>query len=74
MPKETLNSNDFQTPDSKALITIKALEQQIMQEGNVDSELSQFKEIIQKLSSHEIKPEEAILQAESIVSRRQNYH
>ncbi|MDE2030999.1 MAG: hypothetical protein KGI58_01925 [Patescibacteria group bacterium] len=72
MSQESPNSNleSFQ----KALITIKALEQQVLQEGNVDDEINQLEEIIKKLTSHEIEPREAIIKAEEIINKRQNYH
>ena len=53
---------------------IMALQHQIQQEGNVDSELTAFNCILEKIKKEEITPEEGLTQAQHIIERRQNYH
>ena len=72
MKSEMLKTVETSTSD--ALVKIKVLEQQVQQEGNVDSEISLFEEIMRKLLSNELTPNEAIIQAQNIIDRRQNYH
>lgn len=72
MPSEMLKKNEITLVE--AIMKVKALEQQVQQGGNVDSEVHMFETIIHKLETREISEEEAISQAEYIVNRRQNYH
>jgi hypothetical protein len=57
-----------------AIIQIKAFEFQVQQEGNVDSEIDAFEGIIQSLTLKQISPEQALLDAQRIIDKRQNYH
>jgi len=59
---------------SNALAEIQAIEHQILQGGNVDSEKNQLDEILKKLQKNLITPEEALKQARILSESRQNYH
>jgi hypothetical protein len=65
-------SENFQK--DSAVVRIKALEQQVLAGGNVDSEVSVLESIINKLQNNQLGPEDAINQAETLVSKRQDYH
>ena len=71
MVRENLNQT---TGMSQAMAHITALEHQAFAGGNVDSEKSAFEEIAQKLTLNILTPEEAMAEAEKIVSKRQDYH
>lgn len=59
---------------SQAMNELAAIEQRMQQEGSVDSELDQIKQIRTDLTAGTITPKEAIDRARSIVSSRQDYH
>lgn len=56
------------------IITIKALEQQVLQGGNVDFERDKFKDVLSRLEKNQIKPEEALNEINVMIGQRQNYH
>ncbi|MCX6756224.1 MAG: hypothetical protein NTX85_02705 [Candidatus Nomurabacteria bacterium] len=71
--KEILNTAN-EIVRTNPMQEIRALMQQIQQEGNVDSELTAFNCILEKIKKEEITPEEGLTQAQHMIDRRQNYH
>lgn len=57
-----------------AINEIKAIEQQIMQSGNVDSEIYQMEVIIHNLTDGKVDPLNAKILAHKILEKRQDYH
>lgn len=53
---------------------LKALEQQVIQGGNVDSEINTLHHIEEELLLHHMTPEEALAAAYTLVNSRQQYH
>lgn len=58
----------------QAVAHIKSLEQQMMSGGSVDSESHQLNNLIIKLNLGQISPEDAMVQANNLANRRQDYH
>ncbi len=59
---------------AETIMTIKALEQQILQGGNVDSEKDKFKDVLSRLENQQIAPEAALNEINIMINQRQDYH
>jgi len=68
------NNMESSNTISSADLRIRAILNTMQPTGSLDSEKESIDEILNKLHSGSLTPEEAILKAESIESRRQDYH
>ena len=58
----------------EVLIELRALSEQVQQEGSVDTEQDLLRDIENKLQAGELEPSEAMQKARDIIASRQDYH
>ena len=72
-PPEAANENK-EWGMSEAIAEVGILEQQVMQEGAVDTEPNQFALIRSDIINEKVAPSEGVWRARKLVEERQNYH
>ncbi len=71
--KEQINPQENNW-EQDVIMQIKAMEQEAMSGGAVDSEINQLEDIITGIMSKKLTPEEALTKANNIIAGRQDYH